>query len=456
MQRRLEMWREISGGFRCPGPSYAQDSYRNELAGLLALLSIVRAAFRWFHVQRGFLHLACDGKGALSRLFQQNRPASMTDSQWDMVQAAKELLEEMPGLELTWHHVKGHQDTSKDVNELNIWARWNILCDARAKYVRRNIAAIPNIPRLTTRVRIRMDRIETVTNTVHMLREHCLNPAALEYWQKTGALGTAEPEDVDWECLGRALKEMDPYRRRFVSKHSTGWCGVGVNLQRWQNDPDDKCPCCGQPAEDAEHVWRCSAGPVLEKWDELMVDLQQWFIDRDTEPELAQVLLNKLCSWKGGRRFASGPIRSRRIHQAVIKQDTIGWRAAFEGRWTVHIAQVQQRHYHNKRSSRTGKRWLTELIKKQWSIAWDLWEFRNGVKEGVRDAADRQRLARRVEEAYGTGPDGLFATSRRLFESKSLTERLGQSNQQLAAWLLRVEAAQARAALDPHRVRQGP
>ena len=60
----------------------------------------------------------------------------------------------------------------------------------------------------------------------------------------------------------------------------------------------------------------------------------------------------------------------------------------------------------------------------------------------------------RVQQAYARGPDGLFATSRRLFTSKTLQERLSQSNQQLSAWLLRVENAQSRVQLDPTRVRQ--
>jgi hypothetical protein len=101
---------EISGGFRTPGPSHSQDSYRNELVGILAVLAVVRACVQHFHLKTVFISLACDGKGAFQRLFQYNRPAALSDSQWDMVRAVQNTLDEMPYLTVDWHHVKGHQD----------------------------------------------------------------------------------------------------------------------------------------------------------------------------------------------------------------------------------------------------------------------------------------------------------------------------------------------------------
>ena len=37
---------------------------------------------------------------------------------------------------------------------------------------------------------------------------------------------------------------------------------------------------------------------------------------------------------------------------------------------------IQADHFRNQGSLRSGKRWVTELIKKLWNTAWDLWSYR--------------------------------------------------------------------------------
>ena len=39
----------------------------------------------------------------------------------------------------------------------------------------------------------------------------------------------------------------------------------------------------------------------------------------------------------------------------------------------------QQCYYLHVGSKKSGKRWLSSLIKKMWSVSWDMWRFRNGI-----------------------------------------------------------------------------
>ena len=61
-----------------------------------------------------------------------------------------------------------------------------------------------------------------------------------------------------------------------------------------------------------------------------------------------------------------------------MNQDRLGWDAAVQGRWSNDWIAVQQAYLDFIESKLSGKRWLIELIKKTWDIAWDLWEDRNG------------------------------------------------------------------------------
>jgi hypothetical protein len=50
-----------------------------------------------------------------------------------------------------------------------------------------------------------------------------------------------------------------------------------------------------------------------------------------------------------------------------------------EGTISKDWGEHQHRFYTFTNKQNSGHRWLVELIKKLWKIAWDIWEYRNGV-----------------------------------------------------------------------------
>jgi hypothetical protein len=131
------------------------------------------------------------------------------------------------------------------------------------------------------------------------------------------------------------------------------------------------CPRCGK-FEDTHHVIQCSGSGAQEVWEQSLLQLEKWMSDRGTDPELASQLLAFLNSWH------SQDI-SPRLSNYTIAQSLIGWHNAFEGWLAADISNAQQYFYSASRFLRTGRRWLIELIKKLWGIAWDMWEHRNGI-----------------------------------------------------------------------------
>ena len=57
----------------------------------------------------------------------------------------------------------------------------------------------------------------------------------------------------------------------------------------------------------------------------------------------------------------------------------MGWQAFLEGAPAIGWAETQQRYFDFIKSKRTGKRWLSAVIRKCWDIAWDQWDHRNKV-----------------------------------------------------------------------------
>jgi len=86
----------LSAGFKVPGDPADQDSYRSEMAGLHAILSVVRAAVRIFHLQTARVHIACDGESALKRAFYNSRPSGFRDSHWDLLSLLQHQIQGMP------------------------------------------------------------------------------------------------------------------------------------------------------------------------------------------------------------------------------------------------------------------------------------------------------------------------------------------------------------------------
>jgi hypothetical protein len=119
-------------------------------------------------------------------------------------------------------------------------------------------------------------------------------------------------------------------------------------------------------------------------------------------------------------------------------QETIGARQFFEG-WTHHEwEKLQEQYYSGIKSRRSSKRWATALITKLWNVAWDLWEFRNGVfhqKLNHSQLEDTNALDVKVRDiSHKLNQTGLLPKDRHLM-SISITRLLLLPRIQKVEWL---------------------
>ena len=97
---------------------------------------------------------------------------------------------------------------------------------------------------------------------------------------------------------------------------------------------------------------------------------------------------------------------------------------------------------------KSSHRWTTALIQKLWDVAWDLWEYRNGIVHSNENAEILHNMAETDGEIwaqYLRGPHGLAQRNHYLF-SRPVADILSASILYHQKWLKRVETARDRVA----------
>jgi hypothetical protein len=199
-------------------------------------------------------------------------------------------------------------------------------------------------------------------------------------------------------------------------------------------------PSVPTEVEDATHVWQCQDPRALNVWTQAIANLETWMQKQRTEPGIIRVICAKLLAKRIHRGDTSRNFYA--LPAVVQKQDAIGWQSFLEGRPSVGWSEVQHRYYEFLDSRRTGLRWLTALIQKLWDVAWDMWDHRNRVLHDQEHSVARDLQIQQITDEFATGSVGLAREAKLLSGLQSLLQRLPAYQ---TAWLIRIQAARARA-----------
>ena len=60
--------------------------------------------------------------------------------------------------------------------------------------------------------------------------------------------------NVDWETLGKSMKNNTHNRHQWVSKFTSGWCATSKAMKIWGKRLTSVCPRCNHPIEDIDHI----------------------------------------------------------------------------------------------------------------------------------------------------------------------------------------------------------
>jgi hypothetical protein len=164
-----------------------------------------------------------------------------------------------------------------------------------------------------------------------------------------------------------------------------------------------------------------------------------------TLPDIKESVLHYLDSWRSPVNHGRSSIPTS--IKLLDLQGECGWQCLLEGFVSRQWAARQQSYYLMTHSHCTGKRWITELIKKLWAVAWNQWEHRNRVLHEIENLVTDQALVRLdadISDAY-TELQPLLADTDRRFFSQPLHHLLSRSKRVKETWLQQIRVAKERA-----------
>jgi len=281
-----------------------------------------------------------------------------------------------------------------------------------------------------------------VKNIQAMLRHHINGLPAIKYWQQHRSLMPAIWAKIDWPSYQQAMSEIPLHRRCWVSKFVSGHFSHEKNMQRWRFRSAANCPRCQHPLEDKLHTIRCPANAAVVKWHMSLKNLKSWLREQRTSPILADTILQCLHSWYQEENSQMPSHHSRHLFDDYC---AIGSDRLIEG-WIPLAWRLEQEQYWNHiRTCKLSKRWTSELIKKLWDVAWDLWDQRNEAlhnNTANRDTLDNN-ANNQIRNVYQHGSTSLPRDALHLIR-EPLDVKLQKSLATKLLWLQSVQAAQDR------------
>jgi hypothetical protein len=186
----------------------------------------------------------------------------------------------------------------------------------------------------------------------------------------------------------------------------------------------------------------CKADSTFPLWDRALQDLEDWMTNVDTDPDIQSAILHYLHTWKDdtGSHYDT----PEEIDSLLRQQSLHGWRLFFEGWIHTGWEEAQQTYYSFLQSRCTGRRWVIALIKKMWQVAWDLWEYRNGILHEQQNAVSDNvilELDRTLQTLYQNSRSILLAGIDRHLFRLSLPQLLQKDVPYKQTWVHQVELA---------------
>ena len=141
-------------------------------------------------------------------------------------------------------------------------------------------------------------------------------------------------EEFDMKVFKHAARNTPLHLRLWLSKWSCGICGVGKWLERWNDQNRSKCPRCLTDNETVEHVVHCQHTDATLCWNTGIEEIQEWMMNHNAIPGLAEAVGNRLIQWKNREPFIQIKFLDESVKAIIQDQDEMGWDTVLFG--SVH------------------------------------------------------------------------------------------------------------------------
>ena len=379
------------------------SSYRGELEGIYRALRHVLER----HLSPQRLELWCDNKAAIDNLQPTwTMPPQMVQPEADVILATRALVTDLAPIQITFHHVYGHQDTRPrqhraviDVSPSSVSvgsffeddhdedtltspralsqaAHINIACDALATDTARHVRSREGTPLPHTlsppfpgsKALLRIGD-QWITSDIAKHVKYAATSSALRQYCNTKYDWTIDISDsISWDTVRRARTGCTPTMLMQTSKILHGW--LPTMHQRRHITGSAQCPGCAEENESFRHLFCCTNPGMVDARTAAMTSLERKIHSKGIPRAFTSAFLQY------AREAADGQDRihprTRQFHPVYSSQNDIGaamfLRGYFSTLWTGAIGDSKPQHK------------LAWLLKTWWGeVVLSIWNTRNNI-----------------------------------------------------------------------------
>jgi hypothetical protein len=436
----------MQGTVRTSGAATDVDSYRSELQGVHAMLLGLLAFCTYHHITDGSVTLGCDNLSCVRHGQYDWRKVPLSIAHVDLVRAIRVIKSKLP-IKVHFEHIYGHQDDYLSFDNLPRLAQLNVEMDQIAKDQLMEWYDFPPATPCPSSIahegwRCTVNGIKLTTHPARALRRVVFGTQLCKFLSSKQRLTQQAYLDIDWDAMETATDLFPPLYRLWVSKHVSGFFGIGTMMKNWDFWDHSRCPCCNHEREDKVHLLTCPHPTSNEIWQESLLGLEAWMIDMDTDATIRECILLCLETRDPTQTFTA--FSNPRSFQAAQAQDRIGWMNTTEGKVSHHWRHLQAEHYQSINSRRSADKWAAGLVTNLLGITHSQWLHRCAVlherdSQGLK-LKDSQELATAIQEQFLLGLEGLQVRDRHfLTRGQDTVNALPADNKK--AWLSGIRIA---------------
>ena len=430
-----------------PAPGCRPTSFRAEAYGGLSLWRYLYHFFKYHQLSpHSSIEHHIDNKAFLKRFANYRSypfyyPNETMKPDWDVLQSCAstwKTLTDSYDLQISFHHVKSHQDKHKDYDKLSLPAQLNIDADHMAEaFLLDNPESIPTAP-LIQGAGLHIHCPEGTITTRHKRKiiDARTGPILRKHMQDKHAWNDQVFEDINWEAHRTAFNRKKHHNQATLVKLIHGWLPIGQRIKHYSPKYSMECSLCGE-VETQQHIHQCSE---RHHWKQAFLEeISQYCTKLHTKGAIKAILIELLASVMDQR-----PINPKNYcdfhgsNTLIDHQNQIGYQQLFLGRFSLkwdHYQNIYWKKQKNLPSNCTN--WTAQIITFIYTKWFELWTIRNSQRHGEDQEAQRaahdDQVVREVYDLYSQ-QDQIPTEDRWIFKLP-IEDQLLKTPQQLRTWL---------------------
>jgi hypothetical protein len=344
--------------------SPSASAFRGELLGLLAIHLILHSIQATSIELTGSAQIHSDCTGALRTV--SSLPTSGIPPKWRHadILTILSIYGKTPGITLTFHHVKAHQDDGTQWQHLSRISQLNCACDSEAK--RRIFEYLPSHHRQhklpQEPISMIIDHKKYTSDSDAVIRLYAHKQAAKELFYQSDILTPAQFDEVAWEDIHHTLHSLPKMFQLFAGKQVFGVSAVLGNLSKQKefSSLGNKCPSCTMCQETTQHILLCREIGRVKCVNIMIKRISDWMYSVGTVPDLADLITTFLYTRGDMPHNLQLPCHYHPFLQSLHK---IGWLHTMEGMLSRELLLLERDEVLEPYSKLSHSAWIRSLIK---------------------------------------------------------------------------------------------